>query len=272
MKPTSTRYAIEVHPGRELKSRSQNPERDSDVIVSRTTRQVTEDGRIEKTIVFSRLRADQVNTLPQLRKARKIDSNHQTVSHFRQLLRNNGMNDEAIDKVQEKISFSDQQAVRKARELRQVMQRIQNDERGVRTDENTAPQKTLTKSLSMKNLKQAGAALQQKASTALAPKEPDLMSANLFEFYSQKLIQKGSLQKVRPALPETPSSAGTRRKMKPLPKPPQGLAPAKIQAHSTSTGTSSTSSSTSSSRLNARPAAHRAPREMPDLPELPDDR
>ncbi len=135
MHSTSTRYAIEISLAREINPQQQSTERDSDVVVSRTSKRATKDGKVEVSVVFSRLRADQVDQIPLLRKQGKIDSNHTTVSHYRNLLKQQGMTDETIDSALEKISFSDQASFKKARALKSVKQRIQNDETEMRGED-----------------------------------------------------------------------------------------------------------------------------------------
>jgi hypothetical protein len=259
MKPTSTHYSIEISLGSEIKSQKNSTDRDSDVMVSRTVKRKTDDGNIEVSVVFSRLKADQVDQIPMLRKEGKIDSNHTTVNHYRSLLKQRGMSDEKIDSVVEKISFSDKSSFKKARALKPIMQRIHNDETGVRADERTEArslQKTLTKAISVKNLKRTGAMLQEKAEKALAPKEPELLSANLFEFASKGLIEKGALQKIRPPLPATPGPAKSpTAKSKPLPPTPKSSAPPKQPAPAS----------------GASSANPRATIVLPELPDLPED-
>ena len=257
MHSTSTHYAIEISLAREINPQQQSTERDSDVVVSRTSKRATKDGKVEVSVVFSRLRADQVDQIPLLRKQGKIDSNHTTVSHYRNLLKQQGMTDETIDSALEKISFSDQASFKKARALKSVMQRIQNDETGMRGEDRAeagSRQKKLAKAISVKNLKRTGAMLHEKAVKAMAPKEPDLMSANLFEFMNKRLIDKGKLEKVRPPLPATPTPAkSVAGRSKPLPATPQ------------------TSGSLKPPTSSANSPNQRATLVLPELPDLPED-
>lgn len=239
MKPSSIKYSIEVSLASEINPNNKPAVRDSDVVVSRTSKRKTADGNVEVSVVFSRLRSDRVDQIPLMKKHGKIDSNQKTVSHYRNLLKQQGLKDEKIDSLLETISFADQASFKRAKALRPVMQRIQNDEAGIRGEERTksrSSQKTLTKSISVKKIKQAGSNLQEKAENALSPREPNLISANLFEHVNQNLIKKGALQKVRPPLPTTPSTVrSSTTKSKPLPPTPQRSAPIKPPSQTTST-------------------------------------
>jgi hypothetical protein len=204
MGPNSTRYVFETHAALGKKPLITTVETSSDVLVSRTVKQKTEKGHSERVVIFSRVRAENLDNIRQWQADGKFNTNEKTIRHVKDLLKSIGTPGKQIDCVLPLISLKDDSAeLRRAKELRHMMMRIQADEFGGTSMNPPEP----TQDLRKQPPEATTTAVKSKSREASPKKVATHLSANLFEdVIGKPLIDRGALQKTPPPLPAAPKN------------------------------------------------------------------